>query len=151
MKISRTAYRLEVMLPRLVNETFNNKFKSADLYNDILRGIGDVTLSPRHLPKMAKASLDNQDFIASVATNVEQKILKAEDVESEKNLLDQTLLEALYKVGTRSASPSVRPVTNISDQQTNKKPYSKTSEKPYAELLLWSEVMIAGIKYRKIR
>lgn len=73
------------MLQGLVNETYYNKFKSADFKNYTFRGIGDVTSSPRHFTKIPEVILDNQDFISSVATNVEQKILKAVDVESKKN------------------------------------------------------------------
>lgn len=79
--LSGTDNRLEAMLQGFVNYAIDQKLRSVKLENHLIRTIEDVTLAPRYLARMTKDILDNQDFIAQVATIVDKETEEPVDVE----------------------------------------------------------------------
>lgn len=73
---------------------------------------------------MTKAMLDNQYFIAPVATIVNKETEKAVKVKSKREYLRWIFVAAAYSMGKRSSSSSDQPPTDISEELTYKKVYS---------------------------
>lgn len=80
-EISKNNNRLEDQLPSLVNKAVDDKSRSVEFDNRLLRTVEDVTSSTQHLMSMTEAALDNQDFITVVATIIKKEAKKAIDVE----------------------------------------------------------------------
>lgn len=72
------------MIQGLINKAVDDKLRSVEFEKRLLHSIEDVTLSPRHLTKMMRAMLHNQDFIVSATTIVKMETEQAIDGVSKK-------------------------------------------------------------------
>lgn len=79
------------MLQGLLNKTPDEKLNFAGFENRLLRKIEEATPSRRKVKKMTEAMLDNQDFIAPVATIVKEETKKRVDVKSERMIYTANL------------------------------------------------------------
>lgn len=103
-RISTMDNRLEAMIKGLFNQVIEEKLISVKSKHRVLRKIEDETLSPRHGPSMTEPMLDNQDFMAPMATKTEKETVKAVQFESNRECRHQTFVDAGYSTGTPSSS-----------------------------------------------
>lgn len=71
------------MLKGLVNNMLGEELNSVRFKDRLLRKIEEVTSSCRQAKKMTEAMLDDQGFVAPLATNVKRETRKAGDAGSE--------------------------------------------------------------------
>lgn len=79
--ISRAHIGREAIIQGIVNKAVDDKVRSVEFKNLLIRIIEDVPSSPHHVMKMTGAMLENQNFVASLATIVKKETEKAGDIE----------------------------------------------------------------------
>lgn len=83
-RVKTTDDLLQAMLQGLFNNTLEEKLNFIQFEGDVLRKTEEATLSRQHVTNMTKAMLENQNFIALIATITRNETKKAVDIESER-------------------------------------------------------------------
>lgn len=114
--VKRADKRLHATLHSLVDKTLNKKLNSFDFENRLLRKIEKATPPCREAKKVTQATLEDQYFIAQVATFIKRETKKAVDNRSEREDQRRKFVEIPYRTGTWSAASSDQLATDISDE-----------------------------------